>query len=112
MDKVTCPLLLIHGQKDKLIPFSHSIELSQKTSGPYEVVLPEEMDHNSFDLYEDFLEPIEGFLKRHSLSKSCSNKIIEIGKKLFEIPEYILDPINRSKNKDAFSSILRRFLNI
>ncbi len=35
IEQVTCPLLIIHGQKDNLIPFSHSVELTQNTSGPY-----------------------------------------------------------------------------
>jgi hypothetical protein len=110
--KVTCPLLLIHGQRDNLIPFTHSIELSQKTSGPYELILPEEMDHNEFNLYEDFLDPIQSFLKRHNLMNSTSSGKIEISKELFETPDYLLDPNFTSGNKDFFSNILRKFLKI
>jgi fermentation-respiration switch protein FrsA (DUF1100 family) len=112
INKVTCPLLLIHGQKDNLIPFSHSIELSQKTSGPYEVILPEEMDHNEFNLYEDFHDPIQSFLKRHNLLNITNSNKIEINKELFETPEYMLDPNFTSSNKDVFSNILRKFLKI
>jgi fermentation-respiration switch protein FrsA (DUF1100 family) len=129
--KVTCPLLLIHGQKDNLIPYSHSIELSQKTSGPYELILPEEMDHNEFNLYEDFSEPIFAFLKRFNLlsgSKGrksiCSDIFLNFGnesdntsdkigfkKELYETPEYILT--NEFKKKgDVISKMLRRMLSI
>jgi fermentation-respiration switch protein FrsA (DUF1100 family) len=111
IEKVTCPLLLIHGQLDNLIPFTHSIELSQKTSGPYEVILPEEMDHNDFNLYDDFLEPIHSFLKRHNLLNSATKRI-EILKELYEVPEYMSDPKFTSSNKDLFSNLIRKFLKI
>ncbi len=113
IEKVTCPLLLIHGQKDNLIPFTHSIELSKRTSGPYELMLPEDMDHNEFNLYEDFLEPISNFLKRHNLLNSINMNKVEIFKELFDTPDYILDPNNEaSKKKDIVSKFLRKFLKI
>lgn len=136
--KVTCPLLLIHGQKDDLIPYNHSIELSQKTAGPYELILPEEMDHNEFNLYEDFSEPIYAFLKRFNLlsgskgrksfnidifqnlnasNNNVNNNIdyenekIEFKKDLFETPEYILTN-DFTKSGDVISKMLRKMLNI
>lgn len=115
MPKVTCPLLLIHGQKDSLIPFNHSVELSNKTGGPYELILPEEMDHNEFNIYDDFLEPITEFLKRNSLtgggSSSTSSEKIEIPSEYFEIPDSITDPENINK-KDVMSKLLRKMLKI
>ncbi len=112
MSKVTCPSLLIHGQKDSLIPFSHSIELSKATSGPYELILPEDMDHNDFNIYEDFLDPISEFLNRNSLINSNSWKLkVEIPSIYFEIPEYITDPENMAK-KDMMSKMLRKLLKI
>jgi len=56
---VTCPLLVIHGQKDSLIPFEDSIKLCERTAGPYELLLPEDMNHNDVHIYEDFFEPIQ-----------------------------------------------------
>lgn len=61
---VTCPLLIVHRQKDSLMPYEDSIKLSEKTSGPYELVLPENMNHNDYD---DFLELITSFLRRHHM---------------------------------------------
>jgi fermentation-respiration switch protein FrsA (DUF1100 family) len=111
ISKATCPLLLIHGQKDNLIPFEHSIELSQKTGGPYELILPEEMNHNEFNLYDDFQEPITNFLKRHNLLSFNSNNKIDLRIEMFEIPEYILDPENLKK-KDVMSKMIRKVLKI
>lgn len=111
ISNTTCPLLLIHGQKDNLIPFDHSIELSQKTGGPYELILPEEMNHNEFNLYDDFQEPITNFLKRHNLLNFNSNNKIDMKSDMFEFPEYILDPENLKK-KDVMSKMIRKVLKI
>jgi len=112
MKGVTCPLLLIHGQLDNLIPFSHSLELAKKTSGPCDVLIPEEMDHNEFDLYEDYLEPITMFMKRNYLTLSdCKDKIM-IKQELFDIPEYLIDPNEQIKKKDYMSKFLRKILKI
>jgi fermentation-respiration switch protein FrsA (DUF1100 family) len=114
INKVTCPLLLIHGQKDNLIPFSHSIELSQKCSGPFELLIPEDMDHNEFNIYEDFLEPISQFLKRHNLINQSSTKIIEFKELLYMLPDYLENSELTSslKKKDYVSTFLRKFLKI
>lgn len=45
---VKCPILLIHGKKDELIPYQHAFELRKKVSEHVysEVFLPENMTHN------------------------------------------------------------------
>lgn len=113
---VTCPLLLIHGQRDDLIPFTHSLELAKRTGGPYDLLIPEGMDHNEFDLYEDYLDPISSFLKRHFANYDNYNnqqKKINIKTELFEIPDYLIDPNNQNnKRKDHFSQFIRKMLKI
>ncbi len=47
--------MLIHGQKDSLISFEKSIQLTERTGGPYELILPENMNHNDVHIYDDFL---------------------------------------------------------
>ena len=107
---VTCPLLIIHGQKDSLIPYEDSIKLSEKTSGPYELVLPENMNHNDVHIYDDFLEPITGFLKRHHMLNYKKEKV-NIDEKYFEFPDYLINKGDLN-NKDMISSIVRKILNI
>ena len=41
--------MFIHGQKDSLIPFEQTIKLKDCCNCPYELLLPENMDHNYFD---------------------------------------------------------------
>jgi esterase/lipase len=107
---VTCPLLIIHGQKDSLIPYEDSIKLSEKTSGPYELILPENMNHNDVHIYDDFLEPITTFLKRHHMTNYKKEKI-NIDEKYFELPEYLKNKGDLS-NKDFVSNLVRKILNI
>ena len=107
---VTCPLLIIHGQKDSLIPYEDSIELTERTSGPYELVLPENMNHNDVHIYDDFLEPISSFLKRHHMLNNKNNKI-KIDDKFFETPDYLKNRGELS-NEDMTSQIVRKILNI
>lgn len=56
--KVRCPTLIIHGQKDTLIPESHAIELHKNCSAPSKLIMPEKMTHNDFDIYNDLVKPI------------------------------------------------------
>jgi len=116
MKKVTCPTLFIHGQKDDLIPVSHSLDLSKCCGGPYDLIFPEDMDHNDFNIYDDFLEPILTFLKRHNLLTAINEeKHITIPSEVFEIPEYLVNTekeTTSSKKKDYISHYLRKFLKI
>jgi pimeloyl-ACP methyl ester carboxylesterase len=63
--EVYCPVLIIHGQKDRLIPYAHSQELHDAAvnSAYCKLVLPPNMDHNDFDFDEDFIEPLTEFFK-------------------------------------------------
>jgi acetyl esterase/lipase len=107
---VTCPLLIIHGQKDSLIPYEDSIKLSERTSGPYELILPENMNHNDVQIYDDFLEPISSFLKRHHMLNYKKEKV-NIDQKFFELPDYLKDKGDLSNN-DMVSNFVRKLLKI
>lgn len=82
---VTCPTLFIHGQKDTLIPFSHSLELKDNCSGPYEILLPEEMTHNEFDYDEDLIIPVKNFLDKNTGILAEGSPIV-LPKHIFDIP--------------------------
>ena len=63
--KVTSPTFIVHGMKDKLIPFDHSRELHDMCGAQLKtLVLPTRMDHNDFDFCEDLITPFHHFLKQ------------------------------------------------
>ena len=63
--EIRCPVFIVHGQRDRLIPYSHSQELHDNclNSAYCKLLLPPRMDHNDFDFDEDFIEPLFEFLK-------------------------------------------------
>ena len=87
IDKVVNPILIIHGQNDNLIRYYHSTELYNKALAPCEVILPENMDHNEFDFFQEFSEPLLDFISRNGIfanTEPCSSKFPQ---NLFKVPE-------------------------
>lgn len=61
-----CPVLIIHGKQDSLIPVHHAEELYEACSKkvPCYLHMPTKMDHNEFKIEADLIEPINEFFKR------------------------------------------------
>lgn len=62
-----CPVLLIHGEKDSLVPCQQSVELSKQCNNIVKLVLKKNMEHNKYNLYTEIINPIYYFLKENSL---------------------------------------------
>lgn len=63
--RIDCPVLFIHGQRDKLIPFTHSEDLYESCKSRHkQLVLITQATHNLFDEMEDIKKPIGKFLRR------------------------------------------------
>mmetsp|Transcript_22388 Transcript_22388/g.35980 ORF Transcript_22388/g.35980 Transcript_22388/m.35980 type:complete len:375 (+) Transcript_22388:95-1219(+) len=68
VQSIDCPMLLIHGQADTLIPFTHSELLYDKCKSQHkQLVIVAEATHNTFDEVEDIKKPIEKFIKRAAM---------------------------------------------
>ena len=69
IQNVVCPVLFIHGKKDKMIPFSHTSDLYRAchNSLKKDIVMPSEMTHNEFRLELDFIDPIVMFMQRNQI---------------------------------------------
>lgn len=65
INEVSCPILLIHGKKDKLVPHQHSQCLAKtaENSIRVKVCLNENMEHNHFNMYIEIVNPIFEFFK-------------------------------------------------
>ena len=99
---VTCPILFIHGQSDPLIPFKETLLLKEKCNCPFEILLPEEMTHNDFDLDEDIIEPIYKFIKKNCIVdeekndfKKIENEIQELYKMPIKVESFIMKNLNK-----------------
>jgi len=80
-----------------LIPFEHTIKLKEACRCPYEVILPEEMNHNQFDYELDLIFPLKDFLRRHTCYKTGEASEIILPSDIFEIPLAIKEIINTLK---------------
>mmetsp|Transcript_2900 Transcript_2900/g.12459 ORF Transcript_2900/g.12459 Transcript_2900/m.12459 type:complete len:349 (+) Transcript_2900:206-1252(+) len=66
--RVRCPILLIHGDRDEVIPFRHSARLKRESKGykaPCHLHVQKGGAHNDFDFFGDVLDPLAMFLRRH-----------------------------------------------
>ena len=76
--KIDCPVQMIHGKKDTVIPYEHSVELYQKCiSQRKKILLPETMTHNDFDLDDDLIEPVSKFLVENNLHTTVPGQEID-----------------------------------
>jgi hypothetical protein len=103
--EVTCPILFIHGQEDTLIPFEHTIRLKENCQCPYEVILPEYMNHNQFDYENDLIYPLRDFLRRHTGFRTSDYSDIQIPSMFFEVPLSVKEMINNFKHKESQKGI-------
>jgi fermentation-respiration switch protein FrsA (DUF1100 family) len=63
---VKCPVLFIHGYKDKMIPYNETLLLKDKVNGIYEVCIQNNMTHNEFNVEMDIIQPIKEFIERNA----------------------------------------------
>ena len=63
---VKCPVLFIHGYKDKMIPYNETLLLKDKLNGIYEVCIQSNMTHNEFNIETDIIQPIKEFIERNA----------------------------------------------
>ena len=88
INNVNCPILLIHGVKDTLIPSEQSKNLYNQIKGEIkDCLLREDMTHNKYKLYEDIIIPISSFLEKHNLIKNKVNREFNLKDiKEFKVP--------------------------
>lgn len=80
---ITCPTFLVHGKKDRLIPYTHSQLLQEACAGPCSLFIPSEMDHDRFDYCDDLVLPISAFLLQSRISIINSVVSLKIPSELF-----------------------------
>ena len=101
ISKVLSPTLIVHGQSDQLIPYSHSQALHELCGGPSKLIMPRKMTHNEFDMQRDLFEPIKQFLVESNIVTSCvKGQPQRIKDKYFFPPRQVRERGHRSDLKE------------
>ena len=94
ISKVTCPCFFIHGNKDTLIPDSHTKELFAKCKTVVGLHLSENMTHNAFSMFGDVLKPVLKFIKQLDITSTPA---------VYKFPKYVTS-VPLRKYKKAFTA--------
>lgn len=103
MEEVNCPVFILHGEKDNLIPYSHAEELASKCKGVTDLQIPPNMDHNCFEFYDDLIQPLISFMIKNNIlvhpTEDYAYKYadLEFPESLFDIPQWYKDEKNQKK---------------
>ncbi|MES1909622.1 MAG: hypothetical protein MHM6MM_002332 [Cercozoa sp. M6MM] len=64
IENVECPVMIVHGKKDNVIPFEHAEKLAEKTPNLHKLLLVQ-ASHNGVEgtLAKDYFEELRGFMK-------------------------------------------------
>lgn len=62
ISQAKCPIFVMHGLEDTLIPYSHAEELNAVCPTISFLHLVSDMDHNEFKLIDDLVRPFQKFL--------------------------------------------------
>ena len=88
---VKCPILFIHGKKDSLINYEHTLKLKNETkNNNIEIKLKSNMSHNEFDFKNDIINNIQDFLVANNLINN-NIKIVNDNEieQLYKLPQQI-----------------------
>ena len=103
---VESPILIIHGQIDSIIKYYHATELYNRTTSPCELILPENMEHNEFDFYHEFSEPLQDFINRNGIFANATNFRAVITDDMKKTPEEFKTP---PRNWNCITGLLKKF---
>ncbi len=106
IQEVKSPILIIHGQIDSIIKYYHATELYNRTTAPCKLILPENMEHNEFDFYHEFSEPLQDFISRNNIFSDANDCTIEINDDIKRTPEEFKIP---PKNWNCITGLLKKF---
>jgi pimeloyl-ACP methyl ester carboxylesterase len=72
---VKCPVFILHGQQDALIPFANAQNLKRACIAPCWLFMPEKMDHNVYDFFDDLAIPLLSFFAESGIEISTTHNL-------------------------------------
>jgi pimeloyl-ACP methyl ester carboxylesterase len=106
IQEVKSPILIIHGQIYSIIKYYHATELYNRTTAPCELILPENMEHNEFDFYHEFSEPLQDFIARNNIFGDAIDCKVVISDDIKKTPEEFKNP---PRNWNCITGLLKKF---
>jgi len=61
-ESITCPTLVLHGDRDELVPLAHGLSLYNKLQAPKALGVIPGADHNDIDAYDSYWRWVADFL--------------------------------------------------
>lgn len=104
---VKCPTFLVHGMKDKLIPYTQSQELYTACAGRCALFLPQQMDHNQFDYCDDLVLPMSTFLIQSGIDMKAKPDQAR-----YFLPQRFLEPPSCQEIRQDTGKIMKLMMNL
>ena len=102
---VQCPIFLVHGMNDELIPYEMANTLCKLAKAPTELILRPGMTHNEYDISSDLINPLKVFMRKHAITANMpqdpDHRFLKFNEILFTQPL----PITKKTKKPAKSKI-------
>ena len=99
---VKCPILFVHGQRDTLIPYSHSEKLKAQCSTETHTAYPKQMAHKSLDIENHVVPHMKEFFDKIKLTLATNEGSVLTSKddeSGFRLPESLtVSPVYVTKN--------------
>ncbi|EPR62673.1 hydrolase [Toxoplasma gondii GT1] len=97
MGAASCPLLIVHGLDDEVIPTNHGRRLFEAyKSEKKEGFFPADSSHNSYYIIDDLGKPMETFLQDKSLAANAPAVRVSIPAYVREAPVWQLQTLEAS----------------
>lgn len=124
--KVYCQVLLIHGKRDQIVPFSHGMELARRCRGAVETLWVDEAGHNNVEKdfpsiiiskVRHFLDnltalPEEDLMFELPMAETTEDDGISIvsraASKFLGLTDSLFEPVSTFDNETTAASTLRR----
>ena len=114
---ITCPIKIIHGQKDNIINFKHSEEImrlldSFNPNNIKEAIYPPNMTHNDMDIEKDIFKEIKNFMEKYDLYSNYKINYFSLKDKkfnnIFNIPNSVQNFLLKKNLELANPEIIKK----
>ena len=111
LQRMACPVFILHGLKDDLVPVSHSQELYAAYDHEIDLVVAKEMGHGFINPKQDFLVPFARFLDklnaRNKAEAPRAARILKLPRCLYaSAPQPpLLTPSQKAESKSSKASL-------